>query len=61
MEDKFEIEIHEDSILVFAENGKGRSVLLAEFNPDMSLDQLAMELYELLALAGHPVKFVEKA
>lgn len=60
MNDKFEIEIHENEILVFAENWMGRSSLAAEFNLELTLDELAMEVYELLALCGMRVKFVEK-
>lgn len=57
--DKFEIEDSDDGVLIWAQNWKGGNGLVAEFHNGQSWEEVAQELYDLLAMAGHEVKFKE--
>jgi hypothetical protein len=59
MQDKFEIEVYYDTVHVWATNWKGGSGLAAEFNKSQTLQEIAQEIYDLLAISGHEVKFKE--
>lgn len=59
MNDKFEIEVHDDGVHVWATNWKGGSGLAADIRTDMTRAEIAQELYDLIAMAGHEVKFKE--
>jgi hypothetical protein len=59
MQDKYEIEVHSKGVHVWAQNWKGGSGLVAEFDKTQTLQELAQELYELLAAGGNEVKFKE--
>lgn len=59
MKDKYEIEVHSSGIHVWGQNWKGGHGLVAEFDKTQTLQELAQELYELIASAGHEVRFVE--
>jgi hypothetical protein len=58
-DDKFEIEAHSEGVHVWATNWKGGHGLVAEFNKSQTLQEMAQELYDLLAMSGHEVKFKE--
>jgi hypothetical protein len=57
MDDKFEIEVHSEGVHVWAQNWKGGTGLVAEFHNGQSWEEVAQELYDLLAMAGHEVRF----
>lgn len=57
MTDKYEIEVFYDTVHVWAQNWKGGHGLVAEFNKSQTLQEIAQELYDLLAFGGHEVKF----
>ena len=59
MNDKFEIEVHDDGVHVWATNWKGGSGLAADIRTDMTRAEIAQELYDLIAFTGHEVKFKE--
>lgn len=59
MRDKFEIETNSEQVLVWMRNWKGGSGVAAEFNIGATSEEIAQEVYELLAAAGMEVKFVE--
>lgn len=59
MQDKFEIEVHDEGVHVWATNWKGGSGLAAEFSHECTLQDIAEEVYDLLAMAGHEVMFKE--
>jgi hypothetical protein len=59
MSDRYEIEVFYDTVHVWATNWKGRCTLAAEFNKSQTLQEIAQEIYDLLAMSGHEVKFKE--
>lgn len=59
MQDKFEIEVHDDGVHVWATNWRRGSCLVAEFHNNQDWKEAAQELYELIAFTGHEVKFKE--
>lgn len=59
MSDKYEIEVHPDGIHVWMTNWKGRTGLAGDFRLKMTKEEIAQELYELLAAGGSEVSFKE--
>jgi hypothetical protein len=59
MNDKFEIEAHPEGVHVWATNWKGGHGLAAEIMTIMTPQEIAQEVYDLIAISGHDVKFKE--
>lgn len=57
--DKFEVEVHEDGVQVWAVNCYDRRGLAADIMTVMTPQEVAQEIYDLLAMSGHEVKFKE--
>jgi hypothetical protein len=57
MQDKFEIEVHDEGVEVWAINWKGGAGLAADIRDDMTRQEIAQEIYDLLAMSGLVVKF----
>lgn len=60
MQDQFEIEVYEEGVHVWARNWKGGYGLAVDIRTDHTRKEIAQELYDLLACAGHPVKYKEE-
>jgi hypothetical protein len=56
---RFEIEVHGDGVQVWTINWKGGAGLAAEFYKSQTFHEIAQEIYDLLAISGHEVKFKE--
>jgi hypothetical protein len=59
MQDKFEIEVHAEGVHVWVTNWKGVFGLGADIMTVMTPQEIAQEIYNLLAMSGHEVKFEE--
>ena len=59
MQDKYEIEIYDEGVHVWGTNWRG-SALAADITMDMTRKQIAQEIYDLLAISGHEVRFREE-
>jgi hypothetical protein len=59
LSDKFEIEVHEEGVHVWATNWKGGHGLAGDIMTVMTPQEIAQEIYDLLAMSGHEVKFKE--
>lgn len=59
MQDKFEIEVYYDEVQVWAINWKGNKGFVGAFHKSQTLNEIAQEIYDLLAMSGHAVKFKE--
>ena len=59
MQDKFEVEVHDEGVHVWGTNWKGGTGLVADIMTVMTPQEIAQEIYDLLAMSGHEVKFKE--